>query len=108
MSILPDPLTDLIGLFLHRATTSQIGMRLTLLLELAIATSIAFTGACGLATLAGSSIQMAVGAGLVATALAQLATFSTSQNAKGLIVSFPQQVMEKRVETSMTTIERPK
>jgi hypothetical protein len=106
MSLFPDPITDLIGLFLKRAIDSRISKRAELLLEMSIAGGIAFLAACGIALLAQHAVAWAVGCGMAAAAVALFATFQASPNAKGLVISLPQQVAEKKLDTPMTTIER--
>lgn len=103
---LPDPITGIIGLLLKRAMESKVGRRVELLLEMGIAGSIAALAACGLALLSQKPVSWAIGCGMVACAVALFATFQTSPNSKGLVISLPQQVAEQKLETPTTTIER--
>lgn len=106
MSFLPDPITDVIGLFLKRALDSKIMQYVTLLLEMAIASVIAFLAACGLSLMAHSAVAWSIGAGMTAAALALFGTFQASPHSKGLVISVQSQVAQQKLETPMTTIER--
>lgn len=106
MGIIDDPISGVIGLFFKRALESKIGRRAELILEMAIASLIAGCGACGASLLAGEPVAWSIGAGLVAVAVAVLATFQASPNSKGLVISIQQQVSSAKIEEPMTTIER--
>ncbi len=106
MSLLPDPISDLLGLFLKRALDSKIMRYATLLVEMAIASIIAGLAACGIALMSQPSVAWAVGAGMTAAAVALLATFQASPNSKGLVISLQQEVAQQKIETPMITIER--
>lgn len=106
MAILSDPISGVLSAFFNRALESKIGQRVTLLLEMGVAGIIAFLASCGIALLSNQPIAWSVGCGMVATAVALLATFQASPNSKGLIISLPQQAASKEIDTPMTTIER--
>lgn len=106
MSLLPDPISDLLGLWLKRSLDSRIARYCTLTLEMGIAASIAGLAACGIALMSQSSVAWAVGAGMTAAAVALLATFQASPNSKGLVISLQQQAAVEKLKTPMTTIER--
>lgn len=107
MSVLPDPITDVIGLFFKRALDSKIMQFSTLLLEMAIASSIAFLAACGFSLMAKQPAAWSIGAGMAAAALALFATFQASPHSKGLVISVQSQVVaQQKLDTPMTTIER--
>lgn len=106
MSILSDPISGVLTAFFNRALESKIGQRVELLLEMGIASSIAFMAACGVALLTKQSVAWSVGCGMVAAAVALLATFQASPNSKGLVISLPQQAASKELDTPITTIER--
>lgn len=108
MGLIDDPISGIIGLFMKRALEAKIGQRITLLLEMSIASSIAALGACGLALLAHQAVAWSIGAGMVAAAIALLATFQASPNSKGLIISLPQATSEEKLDTPMTTISKEK
>jgi hypothetical protein len=106
VSFLPDPITDVIGLFFKRALDSKLMQYATLVLELAIAATITGLGACGIALMTQKSVAWAIGAGMTAAALAILATFQASPQSKGLVISLQQNIAAERIDTPMTTIER--
>ena len=106
MSLLPDPITDVIGLFLKHAAESRLARRLELLLEMAIASVIAGPGAMGAALMGNMGWQFSIGAGLVALAIAVLCTFQASGNSKGLCISLQNQIPATKLDTNITTIER--
>ena len=56
MSVLPDPLTDVIGLFLKRAMDAKIFRYAVLVLEMAIAGAIAGFAASGIALISGQDV----------------------------------------------------
>lgn len=106
MSLLPDPITDVIGLFFQRALNTKLMQYGTLLLELAIAGLIAGLAACGISLMTQNSVAWAVGAGMAAAAVALLGTFQASPNSKGLVISLQQKVAAEKIDTPMTTIRR--
>ncbi len=106
MSVLPDPLTDVIGLFLKRAMDAKIFRYAVLVLEMAIAGAIAGFAASGIALISGQDVAWSVGAGMTATAVAWLATFAHSPNAKGLIISLPQAAEQQEQQQNVVTVER--
>jgi hypothetical protein len=103
---LPDPISDLLGVFFKRALDSKIAKRAELLLEMGIASAIAGLGATGAALMANMPTAWSIGAGMTASAVALLATFSASSNSKGLLISLQDQVPEKKLDSNITTIER--
>jgi hypothetical protein len=103
---LPDPVSDLLGVFFKRALDSQIAKRATLLLEMSIAGAIAFLLACGAALVAQQHVAWAVGAGMVSAGVALLATFQASPNSKGLCIALRQQIAQAETETNVVTIKR--
>jgi len=106
MSVLPDPITDLLGLWLKRSLDSRLARYCTLVLEMGIAAAIASAVACGSALMAQASVSWAIGAGLVAMGVALLATFQASPNSKGLVISLQQLASKTEIETGTTTIAR--
>lgn len=106
MSILPDPITDVIGLSFEHKLIQKVQQRLELLLEMAIVSAIAGLAACGASLLAKQPVAWSIGAGMAAAAVALLATFQASANSKGLVISIQQQVASEKLDTPMTTIER--
>jgi hypothetical protein len=106
MSLLPDPVTDVVGLFLKHAAESRLARRLELLLEMGIAASVAGAGASGASLMGNLGWQFSIGAGLVAIAIAVLATFQASQNSKGLVISLQDDVPTRKLDANITTIER--
>ena len=106
MSFLPDPITDVIGLFFKKALDSKILQYATLLLEMAIASTIAFLAACGFSLMSHAQVAWSIGAGMAAAALALFATFQASPSSKGLVISVQSQLAQQKLDTPMTTIER--
>jgi len=103
---LPDPLSDVLGVFFKRALDSKIAKRAELVLEMAIASSIAGLGATGAALVSNMPVPWSIGAGMVASAIALLATFQASANSKGLVISLQDEVPDKKLDSNITTIER--
>jgi hypothetical protein len=106
VSLLPDPITDVIGLFMKHAAESRLARRLELLLEMGIAAAIAGAGAAGASLMGKMGWQFSIGAGLVAVAIALLATFQASQNSKGLVISLQDDIPSRKIDSNITTIER--
>lgn len=103
---LPDPVSDLLGVFFKRALDSKIAKRAELLLEMGIASAVAGPGAAGASLMANMGWAFSIGAGLVATAIAILATFQASPNSKGLVISLQGDIPDKKLDSNIATIER--
>ncbi len=106
MGLIDDPISGLVGAFLKRAMDAKIWRRAELFIELSIATSISFLAVTGAALLAGQPVALALGAGMLAAAVAQLATFQASKNSAGLTISVQKLAVENEIQTPTTTIER--
>ena len=106
MSLLPDPITDVVGLFFKRAAESRLARRIELLLEMGIAAAVAGPGACGASLMGTMGWQFSIGAGLVAVSISLLATFQASQNSKGLVISLQDEIPDRKLDSNITTIER--
>lgn len=106
MGIIDDPISGLVGVFLKRALDSKILQYAVLAFELLIASAIGGLAACGIALMTQPSVSWAIGAGMVAAAVALLATFQASPNSKGLVISIQQRVAAEKMDTPTTTIER--
>ena len=103
---LPDPVSDLLGVFFKRALNSKIMQYATLVLEMAIASTIAGLVACGVPLVAGKAPAFAIGCGMVAAGVAIFCTFQASKNSKGLIISLPDDAAAEKLDTHVVTIER--
>lgn len=106
MSLFPDPVSDLIGVFFKRALDSKIMQYVTLVLEMGIAASIAMLAAAGVPLALGKPGLVSLGIGMIAAAVALLATFQASKNSRGLIISLPSAAAEEKLNSNITTIER--
>lgn len=106
MSFLPDPITDVIGLFFKKALDSKIMQFATLLLEMAIAGSIGYLVARGVAIMAGQPALIADGTADLAAGICLFATFQASPNSKGLTISVQSRVAAEKLDTPTTTITR--
>lgn len=87
MGFVDDPISGIIGVFFKRALDSKVMQYAKLVLEMSIAATVAFFAACGMALMTQPSVSWAIGAGMVATAVALIATFQTSPNSKGLVIA---------------------
>jgi len=103
---LPDPITDLVGLFLKRAMESKIGRRAELVLELSIAGTLAYFIADGSQLMLAKDPLWAHGCGLVGAGISMLATFYASPNSKGLTLSLQKQMVEEEKSTPMEEIKK--
>lgn len=102
----PDPVSDVLGLFLKKAMDSKIFQYTVLVLEMGIASTIAGLTACGASLLAKQPVAWSIGAGMAGAAIALLATFTASPSSKGLMIRLPEQTSANELDTSMTTITR--
>ena len=106
MSLLPDPVADIVEIFFKRAAQTKFVQYATLILELSIAGTISFLGGCGLSLVCGRSVPLSIGSGMLFSALALLATFGKSANSKGLIISIPDDIQKKAGEIPTDTTYR--
>jgi len=106
MGLVDDPISGVMGVLFKRALDSKIWMRLQLLLELGIASTISFFGATGSMLLARQPAAMAIGAGMVMMTVAMLGTFAASPNSKGLTIVVTAKSETEKLDTPTTTIER--
>lgn len=106
MSLFSDPISGLFGVFFKKALDSKVMQYVVLLLEMGIAGTLAFLAFAGGALVARQPVAWSVGTGMVAAAIAMLATFQASPNSKGLVISFPSKLADERIDTPTTTIER--
>jgi hypothetical protein len=106
MGIVDDPISGLVGVFIKKAMDTKIWRRVELGIEMLIATSISFLAVTGLALLSSQPVPLAIGAGMAAAAVAQLATFQTSKNSTGLTISIQKAAVEQEVAEPTTTIAR--
>ncbi len=95
-----DPVADL------KPQLAAIGNRAELILEMAIAGQISGLAASGVALMSRQPTAWSIGAGMVAMAVALLATFQASPNSKGLVISIQQQAADQKIDTPTTTIAR--
>lgn len=74
---------------------------------MALSAIIAFLGTTGLSLLNGATWPYAIGAGMVATAVALLSLFTASPLTRGMAISIPQNVVRRlHEEQDQTTIHR--
>jgi hypothetical protein len=106
MGLIDDPVSGVLGVFFKKALDSKIAQRLTLLLEMGIATSITFAFVFGGGLIARQSIAWSLGLGLVSSALAALTTFQASPNSKGLTISIRKSIASESLDTPHVTITR--
>lgn len=106
MGLVDDPISGIIGVFFKRALDSKIMQRATLLLEMAIAGTIAYFLAEGSQLMLGKDWVWAHGCGLVAAGICMLGTFQASPNSKGLTISLQKDLTEQEQATPMEEIKK--
>lgn len=108
MGLIDDPISGVLGVFMKKAMDSKIMQYAVLCLEMQIASTIAGLAACGGALMLKQPVSWSMGCGMVAAALAMLATFGKSPRSKGLVISLPEETVDDMNKTPMDTIDREK
>lgn len=113
MSLLPDPITDLIGLFIGKkfkdAVMQKVNWltdRIDLGIEMVLVYVMVFSIFAGAPLMAHASWGVAIGSGMVSAGLAMFGTFQASRHSRGLTITVQQKVPEQKMDTPMSTIER--
>ena len=86
---LPDPLSDILGVFFKKAVDSKIGRRVDLLIELFVSGTASFCIICGAVAAATHSWFYGVVNGLWISGGCVIVTFRKSKNSEGLIIATP-------------------
>ena len=105
MGLVDDPISGVLSAFFQHAAESKVLKYAILVLEMGIAASIAFLSIAGGSLMANQAIAWSMGAGMVAAAIAMLATFGASPNAKGLVIAVQKDITQQESNTPITTIK---
>jgi hypothetical protein len=105
VSLLPDPLADLI---LGKIEHSMIGAWLKFLFEMAFSAVGSFLIICGFSLTLTRSWALATGNGMMSAAIAMAVLFrkETSRLTKGMLVVLPELEANKEVEADLQTIQK--
>jgi hypothetical protein len=103
-----DPLNDFLTFFLQKAKNSTLALWWRLIFEMVFSSIVSFETVCGVTLVSGGRPSLAVGNGLIASAVALTYLFrkESSRLTKGMLVVLPELEAEKELNSNLQTIQK--